>query len=198
MHHYPVFTHFKGWILSATTVAVLGMMPTFALAQSSEPGNLPVASANTRIALIAGAVVLILIGGWFVFMWRKREPIPRYRGGKEVESSQYEQVTAELQGIRLRISGGDGRSYLPKVERLVYIFADRAGVIGARTMDREALSKALNASPLAPDQIKTLSRILSQCEKARTEESVKLDFDPMDMVKDFQAIVQELEREENP
>jgi hypothetical protein len=93
------------------------------------------AADGERLILIGGAVALLILGGWFMIMWRKREPIPRFRGGREVESSQYEQVTAELQGIRLRISGGDGRSYLPKVERLIHIFADRMGVIGARTMD---------------------------------------------------------------
>jgi hypothetical protein len=155
-----------------------------------------VAADNERLILIGGAVALLILGGWFMLMWRKREPIPRFRGGREVESSQYEQVTAELQGIRLRISGGDGRAYLPKVERLIHIFADRMGVIGARTMDMEALTKALSATSLAPEQIKTLSRILSQCHKARREESGKLDFDPLDMVKDFQAIVREVDREE--
>lgn len=150
--------------------------------------------SSGSLVLIGGAFALILIGGWFMFMWRKREPIPRYRGGR-VESSHYEQVLAELQGIRLRISGGDGRAYLPKIERLVHIFADRSGVIGARAMDREALTKALGAAALSPEQIKTLGRILSQCEKARLEDSIKLDFDPLDMVKDFQAIVKELDRE---
>ncbi len=131
-----------------------------------------------------------------MIMWRRREPIPRYSGGKEVESSQYEQVLAELQGIRLRISGGDGRAYLTKIERLIHIFADRAGVIGGRSMDREALTKAMAGVSLAPEHIKVLSRILLQCEKARTEEPVKLDFDPLDMVKDVQSIVMEVDRGE--
>lgn len=173
---------------------VMALETAWAQNGTVEPGAHMISSGT--LVLMGGAVALAVIGGWFMIMWRKREPIPRYRGGKEIESSPYEQVAAELQGIKLRISGGDGRAYLPKIERLVHIFADRAGVIGARTMDREALTKALTAASLSPEQIKTLSRILLQCEKARTEESIKLDFDPMDMVKDFQAVVRDLEREE--
>jgi hypothetical protein len=177
-------------------LAFLLILPT-AWAQTDTPGFASRAAANGgTLILIGGAIALAVIGGWFMIMWRRREPIPRYQGGREVESSPYEQVAAELQGIKLRISSGDGRAYLPKVERLVHIFADRAGVIGARTMDREALTKALSAAPFSPEQIKTLARVLLQCERARTEESIKLDFDPMDMVKDFQSIVRELEREE--
>lgn len=161
-----------------------------------DPAEVVGGADNSNLILIGGAVAALMIVAWFIIMWRRREPIPRYQGGKEMESSPYEQVMAELQGIRLRISGGDGRSYLPKVERLVHIFADRAGVIGARSMDREALTKALSGVSLAPEHIRVLGRILQQCEKARSEESVKLDFDPMDMVKDFQAIVRELERGE--
>jgi hypothetical protein len=162
---------------------------------ASSAGSPAFAGPSGSMILAGGAVALVLIGGWFMFMWRKREPIPRYRGGREVESSHFEQVLAELQGIRLRISGGDGRAYLPKIERLVHIFADRSGIIGARAMDREALTKALGAASLSPEQIKTLGRILAQCEKARIEDTAKLDFDPLDMVKDFQAIVKELDRE---
>lgn len=174
---------------------ILTLQSAWAQNGAADPAGRFGVSSGTLVLIVGGAA-LAAIGGWFMIMWRKREPIPRYRGGKEVESSPYEQVAAELQGIKLRISGGDGRSYLPKVERLVHIFADRAGIIGARTMDRETLTKALSAAPLSPEQIKTLSRILLQCEKARTEESIKLDFDPMDMVKDVQSIVRELEREE--
>lgn len=183
----------------ALTGAAIGTVSRLASAQVDvDPADLVESATgnSSRLILIGGAVAALAIVGWFAIMWRRREPIPRYQGGKEMESSPYEQVMAELQGIRLRISGGDGRSYLPKVERLVHIFADRAGVIGARTMDREALTKALSGVSLSPEHIKVLSRILQQCEKARSEESVKLDFDPMDMVKDFQAIVRELERGE--
>jgi hypothetical protein len=180
------------------TVATMVMSATRSLQAQVDPAGLVGSAADNsgRLILIGGIVAVLAIGGWFMIMWRRREPIPRYSGGKEVESSQYEQVLAEIQGIRLRISGGDGRSYLPKVERLIHIFADRAGVIGGRNMDREALTKALSGISLAPEHIRVLGRILLQCEKARTEESVKLDFDPMDMVKDFQAIVQELDRGE--
>lgn len=182
---------------TAPTTAAFVLTSSLAYAQVDPAEVVETAAGNSsRLILIGGAVAVVAIVVWFVIMWRRREPAPRFQGGREMESSQYEQVMAELQGIRLRISGGDGRAYLPKVERLVHIFADRAGVIGARNMDREALTKALSGISLSPEQIRVLSRILMQCEKARSEESVKLDFDPMDMVKDFQAVVRELERGE--
>jgi hypothetical protein len=183
---------------SLPAATVFAVLASIAGAQTGTGAATPLSGeGNERYFLIGGAVVLLLLGGWFMFMWRKREPIPRFRGGREVEASNYEQVTAELQGIRLRISGGDGRAYLPKVERLIHIFADRMGVIGARTMDAEALTKALAATALAPEQIKALSRMLSQCHKAKREETGKLDFDPLEMVQEFQAIVREVDREES-
>lgn len=151
--------------------------------------------------LLIGVLILALLvglGGWAYMLWKRREPVPRYLGGREVETSQYEQVLSELQGIKLRIHGAEAKTFFPKIERLVHIFADRRGVPGAREMSNEQLIRALDGELFTPQQAEKLREILERCESAAGQTKGKLEFDPMQVIIDFQTIVYQVDNREPP
>lgn len=129
-----------------------------------------------------------------MFFLKKRSTAPRLsRTERHRESAQFEQVLAELQGLKLRIEGGEGRGVYVKVGRLVKIFAERAGVASARELSDAEFKKALEGSQFSTQQAQALCRILEKCEHATREETVKLDFDPVEMVREFREVIDEFE-----
>lgn len=179
-----------------------------AYAQQAPPGAAPPASAPPAAAEGAGYsqyipvaiwvvvfIALIPVAVWAYRRWKDNEPVPRYLGGKDIEPSIYEQVASELQGIRLRIRGGDARTYLPKIERLVHIFVDRRGLEGAREMNNESMIQALDSELFDAEQIEVIKRVLERCEATAVSRRGKPDlgFDPIEMIGEFQDLVQQLE-----
>lgn len=179
-------------------IAGIGLVWAVATAAwAQDTGGYDIGGIPAAILIGVLAVAGVLLAG-FAYVWKNRQPVPRYTGGPELESSQYEQVQAELQGIRLMIESGDGRTYLPKISRLVNIFAERAGIEGAREMGREDLSRSIDAysEMFTAAQIEVLERILERCEASSIPEKGKLDFDPVELVTDFQRIISQIEEKE--
>jgi hypothetical protein len=129
-----------------------------------------------------------------MFFLKKKQASPKLsRTERHRESAQFEQIIAELQGLRLRIEGGEGRGVYVKVGRLARIFAERAGISDARDMNEAEFKKALDSSEFSAQQAQSLIRIVERCEHAAREDTVKLDFDPLDMVREFREVIDEFE-----
>lgn len=151
-----------------------------------------------QIGWIAGIVALVVLGGVTAYYFLRRKTLPLDdRMRDEVESPKYEQVHSELQGIKLKLEGGDGRGNFPKISRLVRIFADRAGVVGARDMKTEELGKAIEGGPFSAQQSQVLMRIVERCETASAQEKLNLDFDPIELIIDFRNVVYQMEGRES-
>lgn len=112
-------------------------------------------------------------------------------------ASRFEQVLAELQGIRLGIeSGNDTAGNFEKFGRLVRIFAAKAGVTGARDMPLAKLREALPAAHFSAKQTQMLVAILERSEKAMRIRRDQIDFDPKELVKDFKYVIDQVEGRE--
>ncbi len=142
---------------------------------------------------------VIGLGGWLFFTLRNRGEAPsRPRVDREADSSPFEQILAELQGIRLRVESGEGRANVPKIARLVRIFLDKTGVPGARTVGYEELRRAVQAGKFSPHQAQEINRILERCESVGEEDfgAAVLEFDPLELIQDFRRLVYQVEGRE--
>lgn len=168
------------------------------LAAFDAPSLSAALAAAVQISWIVAAVAIVLLAGASAYyVLRRRGPELRDGIQREIESPKYEQVHSELQGIKLRLEGGDGRGNYLKIARLVHIFADRAGIAGARDMGNEELGKSIEGGPFSAQQAQVLMRVLERCETASDEETRNLDFDPMELILDFSNIVYQLEGKES-
>lgn len=143
------------------------------------------------------AIAAVAVAGGY-YLWKRREALapPAPKPERHLESTRFEQILAELQGLKLRIQGGEGRGVFVKTSRLVRIFADRAGIPGARDMNEVDLRKAMEGNIFSVHQAQTLARIVDRCELAAREETLKLDFDPVEMVQEFRDIIYQIEGHE--
>lgn len=148
-----------------------------------------------KVALLVGAVALVaVVIAVTVRFWPRRTAMPGYRAARESETSRYEQVLSELQGIKLGIENGDGRGTFAKIARLVRIFIDRSGVSGARDMEGEELRRAVESGGFNAHQSEVLMRVFDRCNSAAEQEShVNPEFDPMELVTDFRAVIDQVE-----
>lgn len=153
-------------------------------------------SANPEYAWIgagAAAALLVLVAAGLTLV-RRRESLPNLGApSRESDASPFEQVLAELQGIRLRIRGGEGRGSLPKVSRLIRIFMIRAGVAEAEALPAADLGTALRPLGFTGEEVASLSSILEKCERGIRDDAIKLDFDPSELVEQFRSLVFEVE-----
>lgn len=180
-------------------------------ASAAEDGLLPkgISEQVTMIAGIALNVVLAVTGvgavgllAWIGYAYfSKRQPggaapfMDEERGPEA--ASRFEQVLAELQGIRLGIeSGNDTVGNYEKFGRLVRIFAAKAGVTGARDMPLAKLRDALPAAHFSAKQTQMLLTILERAEKAMRIRRDQVDFDPKELVKDFKYVIDQVEGRE--
>lgn len=156
-------------------------------------------------AMVAvGAAGLAAIGYRY---WRSRPspegPAPAERE-RDVEvrhppSSRYEQILAELQGVKLSFIGGEGRAgdggkNFPKLARLVRVFLARIGVADAANLPVKEFPLRLNGSGLSQRQIQSLMTVVERCEAAeRVTNPLKNAVDPLELVRLFKAVVDQLE-----
>jgi hypothetical protein len=110
-----------------------------------------------------------------------------------VESSRFEQVLAETQGLSLRIQGGESKGYYRKIEQLTRIFMERAGYRGARAMSEAELQALLNGGSMPQNQAAALSSIFERCKQGSDHETRKLDFTAGELIKELRDLVKQAE-----
>lgn len=175
-----------------------------ASAQEAAPGGglseqvMKIAGIGAEVVLISLAVVAAALLAWLGYAYYARHrsfaPSPLLREEKEIEVSRFEQVLAELQGIRLGFeSGNDTAGNFEKFARLVRIFASRAGIPAAREMPLAKLRDALTAAHFSAKHVQMLVTILERCDKAMHVRRGTLDFDPKELVKDFKYVIDQIE-----
>lgn len=116
-----------------------------------------------------------------------------YSETEHVESSKFEQVLAETQGLYLRIQGGESKGYYRKIEQLTRIFMERAGYVGARQMSDEEIQTILTSGAISQKQATVLGAIFERCKQGSEHETRKLDFTAGELLKDLRNLVKQVE-----
>ena len=107
---------------------------------------------GTNGDLLGLAVVLavIAVAGYIAVQAYLRRPsampalLPRE---PEHGGSRFDQLLAEIQGLSLRIQGGDSKHYFRKIEQLSRIYLERTGCTGAARMTETELDSLLKNRP---------------------------------------------------
>jgi uncharacterized membrane protein len=147
------------------------------------------------VALLAviGLLVMILVI-YFLTNRRGRQIVEdMYSETEHVESSRFEQVLAETQGLYLRIQGGESKGYYRKIEQLTRIFMERTGYVGARQMSDEEIQGVLTSGAIPQKQATVLGSIFERCKQGSEHETRKLDFTAGELLKDLRNLVKQVE-----
>lgn len=150
----------------------------------------------TGIVVIVVILLVVIIGAIAFFVFSRRggdeleESLPE---PETAERSKFEQVLAEVQGISLRIQGGDSKGYYRKIEQLARIYLERLGFTGARDMSAPELDHILSGGALPPKQAATLSSIIERCRQGAEHESKKQDITTADLLRDLRALIKQTE-----
>lgn len=144
------------------------------------------------VGLVLGVVAFLAV---MVVLIRRRKPVDLFQSEyPDVESSKFEKILSELQGIKLRAESGDAKNSVSKVARLVRIFLDHGGIKEARDLPYPELRDALQSGPFTPQQAQALSRILERCEaESKQDDESKGDDDPLKLINDFRGVVHDVE-----
>lgn len=145
--------------------------------------------------LIVGALSSL---GFLVYYYMKRAPSAEAPEVEEneieiMESSRYEQILAELQGIHLNLQSKGGRSNFVKIQRLVRIFLSKLGLHDAQEMDDTDLITAIRASNLNPKDQQVLCSVIERCSRGERLEEAEWNFKPLELVRDFKRVVLQIE-----
>jgi len=198
----------RGWMMAAGRVIGAGiLLATTAYAQ----GNPPVSSAMNAInkfrsstALMIGVVVLaaIVLLAIVLLSGNKRgggggeNPVQNmYAEAEGVESSPFEQLKAEIQGLSLRIQGGENKGYYRKIEQLTRIYIERLGYPGSRQKSNEEMHALITSSAFPQKQAAALASIFERCRQGAEHESEKLDFTAAELLKELRSLVKQTEEE---
>lgn len=193
--------HRKAWFAAALAgLASWGALASrFGVGRAVPPGMGLVEADALMTAvfasLIGGAVLSV---GFLVYYYINREPKEPSEGAPEsdadiIESSRYEQILAELQGIHLTFQVKGGRSNFAKIARLVRIFLSKLGLHNAQAMDDEELVEAIRASSLNPKDQAVLISVIERCVRGEHLEETEWNFKPLELVRDFKRVVLQIE-----
>lgn len=150
-------------------------------------------SGSAALLLGGVSIVFVALAAWFVHQWWTREPARQFTESMRIERSLYDPVLSELKGIKLRIEGGEGRAALSKIARLVRVFLGRAGVPEAAEKPVRELRESMGETQLTEEECSALGAILERCERAGKQESVRVDFDPLELIEEVRSIITRIE-----
>lgn len=151
--------------------------------------------------LILVAVLLVIVVGLGFMLTGRRRGHPSeelYPEPSVAESSRFEQLLAETQGLFLRVQGGESKGYFRKIERLTRIFLERIGIAGALLMPYDEMVALLNGGALPQKQSVILISILERCRQGSEHEGAKVDFTAGDLIKDLRLLVKQAAEETSP
>lgn len=147
-------------------------------------------------------VALVVIGGLvFLITGRRREEMndeQMYTEPPQQDSSKFEQLLAETQGLFLRVQGGESKGYFRKIERLARIFLERTGTPGARQMTHEEIMSAIGGGAYTPKQTAGLVSIFERCKQGSEHEGEKIDFTAAELIKDLRVLVKQAAEDTSP
>jgi hypothetical protein len=139
-------------------------------------------------------LLLVIVGiGAFIMKRQGQEKISDSYIEPEPESSKFEQLLAEIQGLYLRVHGGESKGSYRKIEMLARGFLERLGYKGARKMSEEEIHGVLNGGALSPNLAGALGTILERCKLGGEHEGQKLDFTAADLLKDLRGLIVQAE-----
>lgn len=161
-----------------------------AVAQTSEAAPAPGDGNNMPIIVAVAVVGAMAIGGGVWLLTRQSRPAawsPEII--HDAPSSKFEQITAEIQGLSLRVAGGESKGYYRKIDRLARVFMERVGCGLCTKMDDDELKKALKCDALKGDESTVLTSIFDRCEKGAQNEREALDFTAGELLKELWKLV---------
>jgi hypothetical protein len=151
-----------------------------------------------RGAILLGVAVLVALAGgatWVVvYRARRPEEIEGIYLEPAVVGSKFEQLLSEIQGLSLRVQGGESKGYYRKIEQLMRIFLERIGFKDARNMQDEEIESLLIGGEIQQDMAAELKSIFQRCKQGAIHETEKLDFSAADLLKDLRTIVKRVEQ----
>ena len=151
--------------------------------------------------LIVGALIVVVLLAIYLINSRqggRQGPLENYFPESETESSKFEQLLAEIQGLSLRVQGGENKGYYRKIETLGRVFMERVGQPGARQMAAEEIQEILGGGKFPPKQATTLSTFFERCHKGAEHENEKMDFTAAELLKDLRALINQAEEAPPP
>jgi len=151
--------------------------------------------ANYGIQMLFFIVLLgiIVLAIAYVIRCRMQRSLDKFYRDSDVASSKYEQLMAEIQGLSLRVQGGEGKGYFRKIETLLRVYLERLGCDGARQMTYHELDTLLERDSLPHGQNEALKAIMARCREGALDENRKLEYTASDLLKDLRRLVMEVD-----
>jgi hypothetical protein len=193
-------------------MAAVSLLATTAYAQGAPPVSTAMSVINKlrggaagwiiAVVVIVALILLVLL----VLSGNKRagglggvggdNPVQSmYAEAEGVESSRFEQLKAEIQGLSLRVQGGENKGYYRKIEQLTRIYVERLGYPGSRQMSIEEMHGLLTSSAFPQKQAAALASIFERSRQGAEHESEKLEFTAAELLKDLRSLVKQTEEE---
>jgi hypothetical protein len=190
------------WRMTCEALFISAMTLT-AMAQDATAGKAggfaaTIGSESTQRVLygLAGVLAAVVIGMALTFLYYGTRRLPEMEGivFEPVVGSRYEQLLSEIQGLTLRVQGGESKGYYPKIERLARIFLERIGPAGARDLPDAEIEALLASGEIPQDVATALRSVFQRCKQGAIHESEKLDFTATDLLKDLRTIIKRVEQ----
>lgn len=146
--------------------------------------------------VVAFGAVVVVVGLIIMLMGKKARlgPMNAFYYDTEVETSKYESLMSEIQGLMLRNMGGENRDYYRKISHLVCAFLVHLGQPNAREMDDQGVRDLISQSPLSPEHVTQLMGIFDRCCEDRESDIDRRDSTPKELLQELQAIVLEVDK----
>jgi hypothetical protein len=152
------------------------------------------AHALTAVGILA-AVGIVGTGIMVLFIRGRRPPeLDTIYLEPVVVGSRFEQLLSEIQGLWLRVQGGESKGYYRKIEQLLRVFLERIGHKDARRMDDKQIEALLASGEIQQDLAAELRSIFQRCKQGASHETEKLDFSAAELLKDLRAIIKRVEQ----
>ena len=145
------------------------------------------------LAIAILVVVAIIVAVWAFLHRRGKSEMQGYYTEPDLESSRFEQLLAEIQGLSLRVKSGESKGYYRKIEQLARVFLERTGHVGARKMGDEELLGLLAGGSVSQTHAATLSSIYERCRRGSEHESEKLDFTAAELLTELRELIRSTE-----
>lgn len=187
-----------GAMMAALTITAQAQQATTTDAAVPEAAESWLSHLSSPVLMVGFGVFFILLIGLVLYMFGRRGgsqagQLEEAYSEPEVESSRFEQLLAEIQGLSLRIQGGESKGYYRKIEALARIYLERIGCSGARQMSEEEIEALLNGGAIPAKQATSLASIFERCHQGAEHESEKLDFSASELLRDLRVLVKQAE-----
>lgn len=178
----------------AVMTTALMLVQTIAQAQPE-----PAADSGSGLQTWLLRILIVLVvaaAGVGIYMFtknRKQKPWEGFYSEPETKSSKFEQLLAEIQGLSLRVQGGESKGYYRKIEVLIRVYLERIGCEDARQLDDDELDDLIKKASIPHGQADQIRSILERARTGAKNESSKLDFTAAELLKDIRKLIVEVD-----